>query len=601
VSDRLALGIHFGHDAAVSVCSRSGLLFSLQEERVSRIKHHFGFPRLAIEIALDYCGVSGPDLDLVAFSSSQPLFPERGNSWIVPADNDRVPAGTHSNATARDRLPAAQQLARLREKVHRTWNEFAPRHWCEHVDFMADIGLLRDCVVHYHVAHHRAHAASAFHLSGLTTPAAILTCDGKGDGLSATLYRGDPDGRLTYLRGSTANDSIGLFYQAVTEALGFVPVDGEYKTMGLAAFGQPVGRANPFDGIVSVRDGTLSSSRMWTSANYNDRHPERRVNNPLSSVAQADDFQRLLEDFSDRDLAYFAQSHVEDVMLRLAADAMRIAETPRLVAAGGVMLNVKANALIRDRLTPASFFVFPDSADGGLAAGAAMEALRLEGHVSAPATFRDPYLGHEFTAEAVERALARWRETHPLSVTAATPGNVAAQIAAGKVVGRFQGRLEVGPRALGNRSVLADPRRVEVKDRINRLLKGREPFVPFAPSVLSDDAPLYWQGSTDHLYMTFAVHASERAKREIPAVVHVDGTLRPQVVCDDLNPTYADLIRAFKRLTGVGVLLNTSFNRHGHPIVGSPDDALLHLVNGWVDALAIGPYYIELARSETIA
>jgi carbamoyltransferase len=595
VTSRLALGIHLGHDASVSVCSSDGILFSLQEERVSRIKHHFGFPRRAIEIALSQCGITGRDVELLAFSSSQALFPERRNAWVVPAEGGRVPADTKSSATARDRLPPAERLVKLREKVRRTWNEFADRHWVEHADFMADVGLLRDEVAHYHVAHHRAHAASAFHLSGLTEPATILTCDGKGDGLSATIYRGDPGRGLTYLRGSTANDSVGLFYQAVTEALGFVPVDGEYKTMGLAAFGQVLGRPNPFDGIVSVRDGILSSSRTWTSVNYNERHPERKVDNPLSSVVEADEFQKLLGRFSDRDLAHFAQLHLEDVLLQLSADAMRIAGSRRLLAAGGVMLNVKANALIRERLEPTSFFVFPDAADGGLAAGAAMEALHLEGHIPTPATFDDPYLGHGFTDDEIERALGQWRETHALSIARATPDEVATQIASGKVIGRFHGRLEVGPRALGNRSVLADPRRPEVKDRINLLLKGREPFVPFAPSILSDDAQLYWEGSVDYPYMTFAVRASERATREIPAVVHVDGTLRPQVVCDNLNAGYAELIRAFKRTTGVGVLLNTSFNRHGHPIVGSPDDALMHLVNGWVDGLSIGGYYVALA------
>ena len=164
------------------------------------------------------------------------------------------------------------------------------------------------------------------------------------------------------------------------------------------------------------------------------------------------------------------------------------------------------------------------------------------------------------------------------------------------MIGRFQGRLEVGPRARGHRSVRADPRRPEVQDRINLLLKGREPFVPFAPSLLAEDASRYWEGSLDYPYMTFAVRASEHAKREVPAVVHVDGTLRPQVVSDDLNPGYAELIRAFKRATGVGVLLNTSFNRHGHPIVGSPDDALMHLTNQWVDGLTIGKYYVESSQ-----
>jgi carbamoyltransferase len=384
-----------------------------------------------------------------------------------------------------------------------------------------------------------------------------------------------------------------MFYQAITEALGFVPVDGEYKTMGLAAFGQIAGRANPFAGIVSVKDGVLVSTHQWKAANYNDRHPDRKVNNPLSSVTQADDFQRLLEQFPDHDVAAFAQSHFEEVMLALAADTMRLAGSQRLVAAGGVMLNVKANALIRDQLNPASFFVFPDSADGGLAAGAALEALFFEGHMSAPTAFREPYLGHEFSDDEVRKTLEQWKTRHALEIEAATSDLVAARILEGKVIGRFQGRLEVGPRALGNRSVLADPCRPEVKDRINLLLKGREPFVPFAPSILVEDASKYWDGPTDYPYMTFAVRASDHARREVPAVVHVDGTLRPQVVTDDMNASYAELIRAFKRATGVGVLLNTSFNRHGHPIVGSPDDALMHLTNRWVDGLSIGPYYVE--------
>lgn len=593
MNNRLALGVHFGHDASVSVCSPDGILFALQEERVSRIKHHFGFPRQSLELAFAHCGLSGRDIDVVAFSTSQTLFPERSNAWVIPAEGDRQPVQVAQKLTSRDRLAPAERLAQMREKVRRTWNEFAGRHWCEHVDFLNESGLLREGLAHYHVAHHRAHAASAFRLSGLSEPAAVLTCDGKGDGLSATIYRGERDGRLTYLRGSQPGDSVGMFYQAVTEALGFVPVDGEYKTMGLAAFGQIHGRANPFDGIVSVRDGVLASTQQWQAANYNERHPDRKVNNPLSSVTQADEFQRLLDQFANHDVAAFAQAHFEDAMMALAADTMRLSGSRRLVAAGGVMLNVKANALIRDQLNPASFFVFPDSADGGLAAGAALEALFFEGHVSVPTTFREPYLGHEFSDDAVRKALDSWKTRHALEVEIATPDMVAARIIEGKVIGRFHGRLEVGPRALGNRSVLADPRRPEVKDRINLLLKGREPFVPFAPSILVEDAEKYWEGPTDYPYMTFAVRASDYARREVPAVVHVDGTLRPQVVVADMNPSYAELIRAFKRATGIGVLLNTSFNRHGHPIVGSPDDALMHLTNRWVDGLSIGPYYVE--------
>ena len=178
---------------------------------------------------------------------------------------------------------------------------------------------------------------------------------------------GNRDGRLTYLRGSQPGDSVGMFYQAVTEALGFVPVDGEYKTMGLAAFGQIRGRANPFDGIVSVRDGVLASTQQWKAANYNERHPDRkgeqsrclRSHKPTS-------FSACSTSFANHDVAAFAQAHFEDVMMALASDTMRLCGSSRLVAAGGVMLNVKANALIRDQLNPASFFVFPDSEMVGL-------------------------------------------------------------------------------------------------------------------------------------------------------------------------------------------------------------------------------------------
>jgi carbamoyltransferase len=275
---------------------------------------------------------------------------------------------------------------------------------------------------------------------------------------------------------------------------------------------------------------------------------------------------------------------------------MRLAGSGHLAAAGGVMLNVKANALIRDRLQPTSFFVFPDSADSGLSAGAALEALHHQGAIHSPVAFTNPYLGIDFDDDAVQAILASWRSQYPLAIEDATVADIAAKVERGAVIGTFQGRLECGPRALGNRSVIADPRRLDVKDRINLLLKGREPFVPFAPSVLEEDAHLYWDGPIDYPFMTFAVHASEYARHTIPAVVHVDGTLRPQVVNDRRNALYTALLRAFKQLTGVGVLLNTSFNRHGQPIVGTPDDALLHVVNGWVEGVWMNRWYVSVPR-----
>ena len=317
-------------------------------------------------MALDRCHLEPADIKIVAFSSSQVLFPDRPRAWIVEAEGDRAAAPPPSSAHA-------ERFTRMREKVRRTWNEFADRHWCEQIDFLNDVGVLRPDVAHYYVNHHRAHAASAFRLSGFTAPAAVLTCDGKGDGLSATIYRGEPDGRLTYLRASVPDDSVGMFYQAITEALGFVPVDGEYKTMGLAAFGDAGGRQNPFAGLVAVRDGVLASQRKWTGANYNDRHPDKRVNNPLSSVVQADEFRALLETMPDRDLAYFAQAHFEEVMLALAADAVRLAGNSHVAAIYGTTdiserhrHRYEVNVHYRDALEKGGLIFSGMSPDGAL-------------------------------------------------------------------------------------------------------------------------------------------------------------------------------------------------------------------------------------------
>jgi len=259
------------------------------------------------------------------------------------------------------------------------------------------------------------------------------------------------------------------------------------------------------------------------------------------------------------------------------------------------MLNVKANALVRDQLHPEGYFVFPDSGDSGLAAGAAMEALFQMGMHKGQPALATPYLGHNSPEGDVQRVVDRYASHYQLRIVAASHNLVAQKIAEGKVVGTFQGRLEMGPRALGNRSVLADPRTVEVKDRINLLLKGREPFVPFAPAVLEEDAHLYWVGPIDYRYMTFAVTATDLARQIVPVVVHADGTMRPQVVSVTTNPWFYDLLTAFKAHTSIWVLVNTSFNRHGFPIVGEAADALEHLVNGWVDALYIGSLYVERA------
>jgi carbamoyltransferase len=602
----LALGIHCGHDSSVSICSPQGIIFSVQEERLSRIKHHFGFPAMAVTLALKYCGLTAADISLVAFTTKNVLFPEHPRRSVVQVGNDPSAAlrreGWSSKVLVKTflrdwvgliRVPAVARCRRAKERraVRHDLGEFAERHWTMYLEYLGDLGLFGRDITHYYVEHHLAHAASAFRLSGIAS-AAVVTIDGHGDGVSATIFLGAEDGTLHLFRKSPLQDSLGLFYQAVTEALGFIPVDGEYKTMGLAALGAADSLADRLGGVVRVEDGRFLSSARWRFRDFNSTYPSRRVPNPLPSVSQADQFRALLGDLGPEQLAQWAQASCEKNMVAYAKDALKITGCESLVGAGGVMLNVKGNTRIVETCIPTQFFVYPDSGDSGLAAGAAMEALHQSGSQTQGARFFSPYLGHSFNDFEIRNEIARYKERWGVVARDANLPMIAELLTQGAVIGTFQGRMEMGPRALGNRSVLADPRRVGIKERINSLLKGREPFVPFAPSVLVEDVALYWQGPSDHYYMTATVDATPFARRAVPAVVHVDGSMRPQVVSREVCPWFHTLLSEFKARSGVGVLLNTSFNRHGHPIVGSPADALDHLVRGWVDGVFLGPWYV---------
>jgi carbamoyltransferase len=592
----LALGIHWAHDASVAVCSPSGCLFALAEERVTRIKHHYGFPMEAIHTAFRALGIRGTDIDIVAISTRKPLFPFHRNYVSVELDGKQSgPALTEFRrwrpGAPRIASPPPPPPPSAASFVGTAWEGFATRHWTHFHEAMNELGLLSPRIRYVYVAHHRAHAASTFRLAGMSgQKVCVVTLDGKGDGCSGSIYVGHEDGRLELLRATPAEHSLGSFYQAITEALGFIPVDGEYKTMGLAALGT-AGLPNPFDGIVDVRDGMTRSRIPWTFRSYNAVYPDKPVPNPLGSVAETELFRADVERHGPAQLAYFAQEHLEHTMVALIRDALRLTATRRLAVAGGVMLNVKANSRVREELRPICHFVFPDSADSGLSMGAAMEGLYVCG-ATTPASFPSPYLGHEYTDQQITAALAGAPDLEVDDAGDRLPARMAMELVHGRVIGTFQGRLEAGPRALGNRSVLADPRDLTIRERINHILKGREWFVPFAPIVLEDEAKKYWCGSIDYRHMTFTVTASDFARQRVPGVVHVDGTMRPQVVNGNTNRWLHAVLEAFRELTEVGVLINTSFNRHGLPIVGAPADALDHLRQGWVDGLAIGPYYV---------
>ena len=590
-----ALGIHVAHDASVAICSPRGVVFAIQEERLSRIKHHYGFPERALRAALDATGLSAGDFSAVAFPTVNSLFPEAEKAFSTSLAGDATPIAVK---TSRDE--AAAHHAGVLERLPAQWDGFKDRHQSAFSGKLADLGLLGASTPHFYVHHHRAHAASAFRISDIDR-AAIVTADGKGDKIAVAIFKGHPDGRMELVRQSAARNSVGSMYQAVTEALGFIPVDGEYKTMGLAAVADGPAVPNPFAGIISVEDGCLRSDRAWHFRDFNAHNPTQRVANPLGSVAECEDFRPLLENISREVIARSVQEEAERVLIELADSALRITGERNLVMAGGVALNVKANARIRDTVRPDNHFIYPDSADSGLAAGAAMEALYqlnlLKGR--GLAGMPDLYVGSSYALNEIHGAVQAAASREGFVVEASTPETLVEALTAGRVLGTFQGRMEMGPRALGNRSVIADPRHIETKDRINRILKGREWFVPFAPVLLPEEARRCWDGDHTYRYMTFSVEASAYARDTLPTVVHVDGSMRPQVTDRERNPWMTELLTAFRSRTGAACLTNTSFNRHGLPIVESPENALEHLSKGWVDGVAIGDLYVSRTPNDT--
>ena len=590
----LALGIHWAHDASVAVCSPSGCVFALAEERVTRIKHHYGFPMEAIRTAFRELAITGKDIDIVAVSTRKPLFPFQGNYVSARTGRKAVRARVREFAGWR---PGAPKIAAPSPPPAKTgaalagtgWEGFEPRHWSHFHEAMNELGLLSPGIRYVYVAHHRAHAASTFRLAGMREEKiCVVTLDGKGDGYSGTIYLGHEDGRLDLIRATPAQHSLGSFYQAIRRCSGSFRWTANTRRWVWRRWGAP-GLPNPFDGLVEVRDGVTRSRLSWTFRSYNAVYPSKQVPNPLGSVAETEIFREYLERSQPSRWRLRPGAPGED---HGRVDSRYVDAHRRPLSRRGRRRHVECRSQWPGarRARASRHFVFPDSADSGLSVGAAIEGLYVCG-AATTASLPSPYLGHRYTDEQVAAALAGSADFDVEDAGDRLPARVARELARGRVIGTFQGRLEAGPRALGNRSVLADPRDPAIKERINDILKGREWFVPFAPVVLEDEATKYWDGSIDYRHMTFTVAASDFAKKHVPGVVHVDRTMRPQVVNVSTHPWLHAVLQAFRALTDEGVLINTLFTatacrswRAGR--------ALVICRQGWVDGLAIGRCFI---------
>ncbi|NJF24152.1 carbamoyltransferase [Thermococcus sp. Bubb.Bath] len=535
----MILGVHDGHDAG-AVLVDGEKIFAVNEERLNRVKKYRGFPERSIRKVLEMGGASPEDVEVIAVAG---IFRKQG------------------------------RLIELEKNLRAI---FGP-------DFKRKVLL---------VEHHLAHSASAYYTSGWRD-AVALSIDAAGDGLSSSIYVAR-DGEMVRIAQSTYLDSLGDFYASVTELLGFKPMRHEGKVMSLAAYGKPTYDLSSiielngltFENHLKVV-GIEATRRLAELFKYPIRHAKEIATQMKHGKLDGKLQKRAIE------IAASAQAHLEKIIeelgLRLKGYSIPVAY------AGGVAQNVKANAVLRHVFGDDSLWVFPAMDDGGLAFGAAVfvkaQLEKLNGNWR-PVKLENVYLGPEYSDEEIESVLKE--EGVEYEEISDVPGFVSDALVEGKLVGLLQGRIEFGPRALGNRSILANPRDENVKERLNVALK-RDVFQPFAPSMLWEKAGEYLEDldGRPNEFMTMSYTASEEFKEIAPAVVHVDGTTRPQAVRKEINELYYSIIKEFNKKAGVGAVLNTSFNMHGEPIVCSPSDAVRTFRNANLDLLVIGNFVVS--------
>ncbi len=567
----LGLGGAVGHDPAAALVIDGKAIAAADEERFNRDKHAKGLQaELATKFCLEHAGLKPSDIQVVAypFAPISLFSPARwhyaARHWYAP---DRALVAL-LNGNRRYRRNVSQVFAMLER-----------------------VGIDPRKIKFVPVEHHLAHASSAYHLSGYKD-AAIMSIDGVGE-YCTTWFGHGIGGDIQPIKEFYAPDSLGGFYGAVTEFLGFEMLDGEFKVMGMA----PYGDATKFD----LRDLVLWDKTGFTINTQlvnciGTRRYKRDGKGTYFSKKLIDKWgpPRAGDEIDEPyvHIAAAVQKLLEEIVLELTKFYLgdHIAKTKRLCYAGGVALNVKCNQRIIQTLGPGhELFVQPAAGDSGTALGAATYAAHELGDTIQP--MNDAYLGPEYTADEIEAVLKKRGVQYE---KCANITDVAAELLAkGEVISWFQGRMEFGPRSLGNRSIIGNPASRGVADLINAQIKYRERWRPFCPSMLDSVAPDILQTDHPSPYMTFTFDVAEHWKKRIPEVVHEDGTARPQIVTAKSNPRYYELLRKFEAKTGVGVLLNTSLNRRGEPMVCSPDDALNMFYGSDLQILAMGDYLVR--------
>lgn len=556
----ITLGLNYSqmHDSSACIVRDGELLFAVAEERISRLKHDARFPALAIQACLDFAAVRPDQIDEVCLG------------WQPIGQLYRHDLSLY--ATGRWPLNYLNFLNSTRYYASMRHQGSGQKRFSQ---------LFGPTKARYRfVDHHLAHALSAYCYSGLED-SAILVMDGRGAWEATSIWHGNK-GRVEHLLTINWPDSLGQFYAVFTGFLGFTPNADEWKVMGLAPYGKPGVdlsmfmdvKTQPYRVDTALLNGNGSGPYSgWPAALGKPREPESNISD------------------LHKDLAYAVQDQCEAAMMNAVRLALEKTGSKNLCLAGGVALNSKANGKIVASGLVQNFFVQPAASDDGVALGAALAPF-LDGGQRLPARpMRHAYLGPCFDDSAIESALNTYKIRYSrLSDPAATAAEFLTQ---GKILGWYQGRMEFGPRALGSRSIIADPRDPEMNAKVNNAVKFREWWRPFAPSFKKEAAPEFLESAYDSPFMILTAQVRPEKREVIPSVTHVDGSARPQTVEKEINPLYYRLIDEFGKRTGVPVIMNTSFNLRGEAIVHTPTDAIRTFFSSGMDALVLGSFLVE--------
>jgi carbamoyltransferase len=562
------LGINDGHDCGAALVRNGKVLAAVQEERMSNKKHHSGTPFASIKEVYKITGIHPSETDAVSVVSLNRVYSPGDEYPFRVKLFEKMSPLFHGKTFAKTYVSI---LAKFRDKT-------------ELNKVMTELGI-QDKEVFF-IEHHTAHAACAYRQApfGYDKPVLVMTSDGTGDGLSSTVSIAE-NGQLKRIASTTFYSSLGnSFYSEITRYLGMKPWDHEYKTMGLAPYGKAEYLGDKMKKIIRINPkNPLEFQNIFGSY--------------LRSMQPG--LQRLLSGERFDNIAAACQEYYEELFTKWVKNAIEKTGIHELAFAGGNILNVKENKRIIEMEGVTDAFFYPPAGDEGTPAGAALEAyfelckrdgVRAEHH-----PVEDLYGGSEYTDEEIFAAikaegLEAKADKYPGGVINEVVGGL---LAKGKIVARFSGRVECGPRALGDRSIIADPRNFKIVREINTAIKMRDFWMPFAPSILEERSPDYMINPRPARYMILAFDTPEKNRDDIPAAMHPqDFTVRPQTV-NSWNPGYRKVIETFQAATGVGGILNTSFNLHGYPIAGSPSLAIWTLKNSGLEYLAIGSYLVH--------